>query len=186
MSNLSSTNDEEIALLALGNIVRNDELGLDIPVSSSSEAESESESELPSKRIFSWDEDRDKFFMATLYLRQPSRQERLANASGDPELIAHIRSLKRDPTRLLDHDNANETGRKFLVQKTCEELNGHMAPDQVLDVDFCSQKIATFQQLAVDTVDACCELWKMKFKIVHEKQLMQLREENEKADDASL
>ena len=186
MSNLSSTNDEEIALLALGNIVRNDELGLDIPVSTSSEAESESDSELPSKRRFSWNVDCDKFFLATVYLRQPLRQERLANASGDPELIAHIRSLKRDPARLLDHDNANETGRKFIVQKTCEELNGHMAPDQVLDVDFCSQKIATFQQLAVDTADACCELWKMKFKIVHEKQLMQLREENEKADDASL
>ena len=43
MSNLSLANDEEIMLLALRNIVRNNELGLDIYLSTSSEESSDSE-----------------------------------------------------------------------------------------------------------------------------------------------
>ena len=62
MSNLSLAKDEEIMLLALRNIVRNGELGLDIYLSTSSEAESDSESELPwsRKRSLSWNAELSK------------------------------------------------------------------------------------------------------------------------------
>ena len=48
--------------------------------------------------------------MASKYLNQPLRQEIAANASGNADSIAHIRSLKRDPAQDLDHNNLKHSG----------------------------------------------------------------------------
>jgi hypothetical protein len=70
--------------------------------------------------------------VASLFLLQPERQEMLAIASQDPERIAAIRQIKRDPSRDLDHDNLKHSGKKFIIIKTCEELNEHAGFAQFL------------------------------------------------------
>jgi hypothetical protein len=98
--------------------------------------------------------------MASKYLNQPLRQELQANSSRDADVIAHIRSLKRDPAKDLDHDNLKHSGKLFLVQKTCDELNEcelfkeYMPEHQTLGVELCRQKIREFQEIAVNTRDA--------------------------------
>ena len=97
--------------------------------------------------------------MSSLYLLQPVRQEMIANASQDPESIAVIRQIKRDPSRDLGHDNLKHAGKKFIIEKTCEELNDHSIFAQFLPAnsrigaELLRQKIREFQEIAVNSVE---------------------------------
>lgn len=98
--------------------------------------------------------------MASKYLNQPLRQEIAANASGNADSIAHIRSLKRDAAQDLDYNNLKHSGKLFLVQATTDELNAcdafkqYMPESQTLSVELCRQKIKEFQAIAVGTSNA--------------------------------
>jgi hypothetical protein len=93
--------------------------------------------------------------VARLFLLQPQRQEMLAMASNEPELI---RQLKRDQTKDFGHDNFKHAGFSFIVQKTCEELNsnqafvqGYLPQNSILSAELLRQKIKEFQLIAVNT-----------------------------------
>lgn len=97
--------------------------------------------------------------MSSLYLLQPVRQEMIANASQDPDSIAVIRQIKRDPSRDLGHDNLKHAGKKFIIEKTCEELNDHSVFAQFLPAnsrigaELLRQKIREFQEIAVNSAE---------------------------------
>ena len=96
-------------------------------------------------------------------MNQPRRQEIIAAASGDLALQTQILSLKRNPTRDLDHDNLKYSGQKFLLDKTCEELNtctefARFKPaTQQIHYELLRSKIKEFQDIAVaareDSID---------------------------------
>jgi hypothetical protein len=183
---------EEFERVAIQNIMRNGEMGLDVHYEDS-EFESSMESlqvrsraltpeaqdavdrelEIPDSppevlaarsrarnRHFWQGNDGKLNLMASKYLNQPLRQEIAANASGNADSIAHIRSLKRDPAQDLDHSNLKHSGKLFLVQATTDELNAceafreYLPETQTLSVELCRQKIKEFQAIAVATPDA--------------------------------
>ena len=187
-------NQEEFERVAIQNIMRNGDMGLDVPISDGdSEFESSMESlqvrsraltpeaqdaddreleipESPPEVLAARSRARNRYFwqgndgklnlMASKYLNQPLRQEIAANASGNADSIAHIRSLKRDPSQDLDHSNLKHSGKLFLVQATTDELNAceafreYLPETQTLSVELCRQKIKEFQAIAVATPDA--------------------------------
>jgi hypothetical protein len=107
--------------------------------------------------------------VASLFLLQPERQEMLAIASHDPVRAAAIRQFKRDPSRDLGHDNMKHAGKKFIIEKLCEELNEHAAfaqflpANQRLQPELLRQKIREFQDIAVtcdeDSIDRSISLF---------------------------
>jgi hypothetical protein len=94
--------------------------------------------------------------VASLFLLQPERQEMIASASQNPARIAAIRAFKRDTSRDLGHDNLKHAGKKFIIEKTCEELNEHAAFAQFLSAnqriqpELLRQKIREFQDISVN------------------------------------
>ncbi len=114
----------------------------------------------PRNRYFWLGNDGKLNLLASKYLNQPLRQEIAANASGNADSIAHIRSLKRDATQDLDYNNLKHSGKLFLVQATTDELNAcdafkeYLPETQTLSVELCRQKIKEFQAIAVGTPDA--------------------------------
>jgi hypothetical protein len=136
-------NQEEVERVAIGNIMRSGEMGLDVLGYEDSESENSSfgSIEVRTRTPEPQDEDdnndsnihqsppeviatraraRNRYFwqgndgklnlMASKYLNQPLRQEIAANASGNADSIAHIRSLKRDVAQDLDHNNLKHSG----------------------------------------------------------------------------
>jgi hypothetical protein len=96
--------------------------------------------------------------VARRYLMQPGRQEMLAVASNDPDRIAEIRHLKRDPNRDFGYDNLKHSALSFLVRKTCEELNSdptfvqnYLPLNSVLSEELLRQRINQFLQIAIAT-----------------------------------
>jgi hypothetical protein len=96
--------------------------------------------------------------VARRYLMQPQRQEMLAVASNDPDRIAEIRGLKRDPSKDFGHDNFKHSALTFINRKTCEELNNdqvfvqnYLLPNSLLNEEVLRQKIKDFQRVAVNT-----------------------------------
>jgi len=95
--------------------------------------------------------------LASVYINQLMRQEIGANASGSAESIEAIRQLKRDTTRELDFDNWKHSGKMFLIQKTCEQLNDcdefkALMPEGIsLGIELARQKIKEFSDIAVAT-----------------------------------
>ena len=189
-------NQEEFNRVAIQNIMRNGDMGLDVFISDEdSEIESSMESlqvrsraltpeaqdadelqihESPPEVLAARSRARNRYFwqsndgklnlMASKYLNQPLRQEIAANASGNAESIAHIRSLKRDPAQDLDHSNLKHSGKLFLVQATTDELNAceafkeYLPETQTLSVELCRQKIKEFQAITVATPDASIDI----------------------------
>ena len=191
-------NQEEFNRVAIQNIMRNGDMGLDVLISDEdSEFESSMESlqvrsraltpeaqdaddrelqihESPPEVLAARSRARNRYFwqgndgklnlMASKYLNQPLRQEIAANASGNADSIAHIRSLKRDPAQDLDHSNLKHSGKLFLVQATTDELNAceafkeYLPETQTLSVELCRQKIKEFQAIAVATPDASIDI----------------------------
>jgi hypothetical protein len=107
--------------------------------------------------------------VASLFLLQPERQEMIAIASHDPVRAAAIRLFKRDPSRDFGHDNMKRAGKKFIIEKTCEELNEHAAFAQFLSAnqrilpELLRQKIREFQDISVicheDSIDRSISLF---------------------------
>ena len=95
--------------------------------------------------------------VASKFRGQPLRQELAANASGSQDLIAKIRSLKRDPTKEFDFGNLKHSGKKFLMEQTAAELNEcaqfqlHMPAGAQLTPEYLRQKIKEFSDIAVAT-----------------------------------
>jgi hypothetical protein len=95
--------------------------------------------------------------VASLYLLQPGRQEMIAAASNDQIAITAIRQFKIDPSRDLGHDNLKRAGKKFIIEKTCEELNDHpifaqfLLPNSRMNAELLRQKIGEFQEIAVNS-----------------------------------
>jgi hypothetical protein len=179
----AQANDTEIQRLAMRQMVQENNANLDIPDSSSSDefnldSPSPPISSLPQQRQqpapiqrraappalprnrYFWAGNNVKLnLLASKYYHQPMRQEIAANASRSPDSIEEIRLLKRDTTKDLDFDNLKHSGKVFLVQKTCEELNeceefkAHMPEGVTLGVELCRQKIKEFFDIAVATPD---------------------------------
>jgi hypothetical protein len=184
----AQANDTEIQRLAMRQMVQENNANLDIPDSSSSDefnldSPSPPISSLPQQREpqqpaisapiqrraappalprnrYFWAGNNVKLnLLASKYYHQPMRQEIAAHASRSPDSIEEIRLLKRDTTKDLDFDNLKHSGKVFLVQKTCEELNeceefkAHMPEGVTLGVELCRQKIKEFFDIAVATPD---------------------------------
>ena len=95
--------------------------------------------------------------LASAYINQPMRQDIAATASGSPALIEAIKLLKRDTRQDLDFDNLKHSGKMFLIQKTCEQLNDcqefkNLMPEgAILSIELGRQKIKEFSDIAVAT-----------------------------------
>jgi hypothetical protein len=168
----AQANDRESQRLAMQHIVRQDNLGLDIPSDSENDDEFNLDSpsppppaaeqvvvpiQRPRNRHY-WAGNNPKLnLLASAYINQPMRQEIEANASGSPELIDALRQLKRDTTQDLDFDNLKHSGKIFLIQKTCEQLNDSqefknlMPEGGTLGIELARQKIKEFSDIAVAT-----------------------------------
>ena len=159
-------------------IVDNGAMGLDIPDSNSEELDSDFEDEFdanppppirpipgaaippipPARSRNLWIGNNPKLnLVASKFRGQPLRQELAANASGSQDLIAKIRSLKRDPTKEFDFGNLKHSGKKFLMEQTAAELNEcaqfqlHMPAGAQLQYEYLRQKIKEFSDIAVAT-----------------------------------
>lgn len=68
-----------------------------------------------------------------------------------------IKLLKRDAMQDLDFDNLKHSGKVFLIQKTCEQLNAcqefknFMQEGAILGIELVRQKIKEFSDIAVAT-----------------------------------
>jgi hypothetical protein len=179
----AQANDAEAQRLAMRQIVHQDNVGLDIPSSESDdEFNLDSPSQSPPRQNRAAEQGaaanavapiqrptapRNRYFwagnnaklnmLASAYINQPMRQEIGANASGSAESIEAIRQLKRDTTQELDFDNLKHSGKMFLIQKTCEQLNdcdefkALMPEGTSLGIELARQKIKEFSDIAVAT-----------------------------------
>jgi hypothetical protein len=181
----AQANDAEVYRRAMQQIVRSDNLDMDNPDESDSDESRFTDDQFnpqspspppqnrpppvepvvvpiqrpmaPRNRYF-WTGNNAKLNMlASAYINQPMRQEIAATASGSPDLMEAIKLLKRDAMQDLDFDNLKHSGKVFLIQKTCEQLNAcqefknFMQEGAILGIELVRQKIKEFSDIAVAT-----------------------------------